>query len=150
MSAYPLGPQPRTPARILIVDDEPAMLRTVERILEVEHRVRGSAVPAEALELAKSFRPHLAILDIRMADMDGFELMNALKQLDPQMRVILMTGSAYGTDDKLIRAIREVGSKSGAAERLGIPRQSLQKMVKRLEITDDELAAGNTSEPDGG
>ncbi|MEM9176066.1 MAG: sigma-54 dependent transcriptional regulator [Myxococcota bacterium] len=40
----------------------------------------------------------------------------------------------------LIRAIREVGSKSGAAERLGIPRQSLQKMVKRLEITDDELA----------
>ena len=41
----------------------------------------------------------------------------------------------------LIRAIREVGSKSGAAERLGIPRQSLQKMVKRLEITDDELVA---------
>lgn len=41
----------------------------------------------------------------------------------------------------LIRAIREVGSKSGAAERLGIPRQSLQKMVKRLEITDEELAA---------
>ena len=41
----------------------------------------------------------------------------------------------------LIRAIREVGSKSGAAERLGIPRQSLQKMVKRLEITDDELVS---------
>ena len=41
----------------------------------------------------------------------------------------------------LIRAIREAGSKSGAAERLGIPRQSLQKMVKRLEITDDELEA---------
>lgn len=41
----------------------------------------------------------------------------------------------------LIRAIREVGNKSGAAERLGIPRQSLQKMVKRLEITDEELAA---------
>ena len=40
-----------------------------------------------------------------------------------------------------IRAIREVGSKSGAAERLGIPRQSLQKMVKRLEITDDELVS---------
>ncbi len=41
----------------------------------------------------------------------------------------------------LIRAIREVGSKSGAAERLGIPRQSLQKMVKRLEISEADLAA---------
>jgi len=39
----------------------------------------------------------------------------------------------------LIRAIQEAGSKSGAAERLGIPRQSLQKMVKRLEITEAEL-----------
>jgi len=39
----------------------------------------------------------------------------------------------------LIRAIREAGSKSGAAERLGIPRQSLQKMVKRLEISGAEL-----------
>ena len=42
----------------------------------------------------------------------------------------------------LVRAIREVGSKSGAAERLGIPRQSLQKMVKRLGIGDEELAPG--------
>jgi len=39
----------------------------------------------------------------------------------------------------LIRAIHEAGSKSGAAERLGIPRQSLQKMVKRLEISPAEL-----------
>ncbi len=41
----------------------------------------------------------------------------------------------------LIRSIRECGSKSAAAERLGIPRQSLQKMVKRLEISEAELAA---------
>jgi len=41
----------------------------------------------------------------------------------------------------LIAAVRDVGSKSGAAERLGIPRQSLQKMVKRLEISESELTA---------
>ena len=41
----------------------------------------------------------------------------------------------------LIRAIREAGSKSGAAERLGIPRQSLRKMVKRLGISEADLAA---------
>ncbi len=55
----------------------------------------------------------------------------------------------------LIRAIREAGSKSGAAERLGIPRQSLQKMVKRLEIGEAELkapadSAESTSTADSG
>ena len=48
----------------------------------------------------------------------------------------------------LIRAIREAGSKSAAAERLGIPRQSLQKMVKRLEIGEAELRAA-TESPSG-
>lgn len=39
----------------------------------------------------------------------------------------------------IIESIREAGSKTGAADRLGIPRQSLQKMMKRLEISDEEV-----------
>jgi DNA-binding NtrC family response regulator len=39
-------------------------------------------------------------------------------------------------------AIRETGSKSRAAERLGIPRQSLQKMMKRLELSDEDVQQG--------
>jgi two-component system response regulator HupR/HoxA len=50
----------------------------------------------------------------------------------------------------LVLAVREAGSKSGAAEKLGIPRQSLQKMIKRLEIPAAELvrqeAASETDE----
>jgi hypothetical protein len=41
----------------------------------------------------------------------------------------------------LVAAMREAGSKSGAAEKLGIPRQSLQKMIKRLGISAAETAA---------
>jgi two-component system response regulator HupR/HoxA len=49
----------------------------------------------------------------------------------------------------LVAAVREAGSKSGAAEKLGIPRQSLQKMVKRLEIASEEFTApGTRSETD--
>ena len=44
----------------------------------------------------------------------------------------------------LVAAVREAGSKSGAAEKLGIPRQSLQKMMKRLQITDAELRESRT------
>jgi len=96
-----------TRARVLVVDDEPAMLRSVERILGREHDVRGFVKPDEALEAAAEFTPQLAIIDIRMPVMDGFALMRALKQLDPDVRVILMTGSIFDVDAQLTRAIRE-------------------------------------------
>ncbi|MEZ4332444.1 MAG: sigma-54 dependent transcriptional regulator [Myxococcota bacterium] len=47
----------------------------------------------------------------------------------------------------LIAAVRETGSKSAAAERLGIPRQSLQKMMKRLQIGEEELAGVAATDP---
>jgi sigma-B regulation protein RsbU (phosphoserine phosphatase) len=96
-----------TSAKILVVDDEPAMLRGVERVLSGEHEVRSSTSPTEALEIAREFKPHLAVVDIRMEGMDGFKLMNALKRLDKDVQVILMTGSVFDVDQKLIRAIRE-------------------------------------------
>jgi transcriptional regulator with PAS, ATPase and Fis domain len=40
----------------------------------------------------------------------------------------------------IVAALRETGSKTRAAERLGIPRQSLQKMMKRLKLTDADVA----------
>jgi sigma-B regulation protein RsbU (phosphoserine phosphatase) len=94
-------------ARILVVDDEVSMLRSVERVLQSEYDVRSTSSPAEAVELANTFRPHLAIVDIRMPEMDGFELMNELKHQDETIEVILMTGSIYDVDEHLIRAIRE-------------------------------------------
>ncbi|MAI79690.1 MAG: sigma-54-dependent Fis family transcriptional regulator [Deltaproteobacteria bacterium] len=42
----------------------------------------------------------------------------------------------------IVESVREVGSKTGAADRLGIPRQSLQKMMKRLQISDEEVGTG--------
>ncbi|MEM9552798.1 MAG: fused response regulator/phosphatase [Acidobacteriota bacterium] len=94
-------------ARILVVDDDAAMLRAVERVLEREHEVACFASPCRALERAPALRPQVAVVDVQMAEMDGFELTRALRLADPQLRVILMTGSAFGTDEKLVRAIEE-------------------------------------------
>ena len=41
----------------------------------------------------------------------------------------------------IIRALRDTGNKTRAAERLGVPRQSLQKMIKRLEMSPEEIEA---------
>ncbi len=96
-----------SPFLIFVVDDEPAMLHTVTRILQRDYKVKGFSSPVTALEAARDLKPDLAVIDIRMAEMDGFELMNALKRQDEDVRVILMTGSVFDTDKKLIRAIRE-------------------------------------------
>jgi phosphoserine phosphatase RsbU/P len=93
-------------ARILVVDDEPGMLRAVERVLSDTHHVVGTRLSREALSIADTFHPELAIVDIRMPDMDGFELMAQLKARVPPLDVILMTGSVDDLDEKLVRAIR--------------------------------------------
>jgi sigma-B regulation protein RsbU (phosphoserine phosphatase) len=94
------------PSRILVVDDEPGMIRVVERVLGSVHEVRGTRSSRAAVDLAETFAPHLAILDVRMPELDGFELMVELKTRHPQLDIILMTGSVDDFDDKLIRAIK--------------------------------------------
>ena len=94
------------PARILVVDDEPGMLRAVERVLGHDHHVVGTRLSREALTAANFMQPELAIIDIRMPDIDGFELMAQLKTRFPKLDVILMTGSVDDLDEKLVRAIR--------------------------------------------
>jgi phosphoserine phosphatase RsbU/P len=94
------------PSRILVVDDEPGMVRAVERVLAGAHTVRGTRSSREAVSIAGAFDPELAILDVRMPELDGFDLMAALQARHPTLDVILMTGSVDDLDEKLIRAIR--------------------------------------------
>jgi sigma-B regulation protein RsbU (phosphoserine phosphatase) len=82
------------------------MLRAVERVLSSDHHVIGTRLSRAALSIADEFQPDLAIVDIRMPDLDGFELMAQLKARFPALDVILMTGSVDDLDEKLVRAIR--------------------------------------------
>jgi sigma-B regulation protein RsbU (phosphoserine phosphatase) len=93
-------------SRILVVDDEPGMLRAVERVLGGAHDVVGSRSSRHALSVAAEINPELAIIDIRMPELDGFELMARLKTQCPELDIILMTGSVDDLDEKLVRAIR--------------------------------------------
>ena len=69
--------------RILVVDDEAGMLRSVERVLGQDYDVAVTPSPRKAAALARTFKPDLAILDIQMPEMDGFQLMEELQALDP-------------------------------------------------------------------
>ncbi len=94
-------------ARVLVVDDDPAMLRTVERILSPRHEVRGCSSGEEAIAAIRSEPYDVAIVDVRMPGIDGFEVTRAVKAIRPRTEVVLVTGSVTDLDDKLVRAIEE-------------------------------------------
>ncbi len=101
------GPDERGGGRVLVIDDEPGLLRVAERILGAEHQVAVASRPAEALEQVAALRPDLVICDIRMPEIDGFELVRRLRTLDDGFDVIFMTGASTEPDATLVRALRE-------------------------------------------
>jgi sigma-B regulation protein RsbU (phosphoserine phosphatase) len=95
------------PERILVVDDEPALRWTLERILQPSYRVEAVPGTTEALARVEVEHFHLALLDVRLKDGDGYTLCKALRERRPQMDVILITGSISEPDEKLFRSLEE-------------------------------------------
>ena len=92
-------------ARILIVDDDPLVPRTLRILLRKQgHEVDTADHAEEALELVRSTPYHLIISDINMPEIDGFELLERVRQLRPDTEVILVTG--YGTIENAVRGMR--------------------------------------------
>jgi DNA-binding NtrC family response regulator len=89
--------------KIMIVDDEPANLRTLERLFRQEYQVVTAPSGAEALALLAQHDVALLISDQRMPAMTGIELMMKTVALRPQMVKILLTG--YTDVGALIDAI---------------------------------------------
>ena len=95
-----------TRPRILIVDDDPGMLRAAERVLAGQYDVASYRSSREALAHAPAFAPDIALLDVRMPELSGFELREALHETCRDVDVIFMTGSLNEIDATLVRAIR--------------------------------------------
>src|SRR5438067_605941 len=93
----------KTPARILLVDDEPAVLQIFSRILrnegyEVFHAVTGE----EAIEAARQHQPNLVLLDVELPDLSGVEVCRQIKN-DHSLQdifVALISGTAISADEK--------------------------------------------------
>lgn len=92
--------------RILIVDDDPGMLRATERVLSGQYDTASYRSSREALARAPEFAPDIALLDVRMPELSGFELREALHETCHDVDVIFMTGSLNEIDATLVRAIR--------------------------------------------
>lgn len=94
-------------ARILVVDDEPGLQNTVRRILARNHDVSVASSGPEALAMLQRTPHDLAIVDVRMPGMNGFEVLKAIKAAHADTEVIIMTGSISNPEEKLVEALRE-------------------------------------------
>jgi DNA-binding NtrC family response regulator len=92
--------------RILIVDDEKQMVRTLADILRLSGWEADSAYSGEeAVEAVRKRDYSVVLMDVRMAGITGVEALKAMKAIRPAIRVILMT--AYTATDLLAEAERE-------------------------------------------
>lgn len=90
-------------ARILVVDDDPGLLRLLTIRLRAEnYEVEAVESGAQALAAASRFRPDLVISDLRMEPMDGIGLLKELQNRWPGLKVILLT--AHGTIPDAVQA----------------------------------------------
>jgi DNA-binding response OmpR family regulator/signal transduction histidine kinase len=92
-------------ATILVVDDEPGVVRLCQRLLERRgFQVTAVSSATQALAVLEKERVQLMLADIRMPGASGFHLMEAARRRQPDISVVLMTG--FGTMDVAIEALQ--------------------------------------------
>lgn len=153
------------PRFVYVVDDDPAIRRSLERLLDaVGFRVASYATPAAFLGVADDLAMGCVLLDLRMPEMDGFEVQARLMLINPDLPVIVITAQGdvqtavramktgavdfiekpYG-DDALIAAIESAlntGAAKGRAADIAAAAVLIETLSPREREVLDALVAG--------
>jgi two-component system, chemotaxis family, chemotaxis protein CheY len=98
-------------ARILVVDDNEQMRRTLRRMLEsAEHSVTEAADGRAALKLYVAESPDLVITDIIMPEREGIETIREMRRMAPDAKIVAISGSDIGVTLDLLWMARELGA----------------------------------------
>lgn len=91
---------------VYVVDDEPGIAMLCERLLaRAGYRVATETNPRKAVEYFEDHPIDLLLVDIRMPEVDGFEVIQYVQRWQPDAAILIMTG--HGTVDTAIRALRQ-------------------------------------------
>ena len=129
----------KTP-RILIIDDEEVVLDSCMQILKKGNYELSTAMNGESgLQLLNDFQPDLVCVDLKMPGLSGFEVLNKIREIDPNIVCIVITG--YSTVSSAIEAM-----KNGAYDFLPKPftpdefRLIIGRGIERRELVLETIA----------
>jgi DNA-binding NtrC family response regulator len=138
--------------KVLIVDDEPDMQNLLSRILgkKCGYEVRQADSGMKGLEIIAGWPPDVVLTDIKMPGMDGVEFFQRLKEIDPTMTTIIMTG--FGTVEMAVQMLKEgvydffqkpfdnsqiIHAVARAMERTELLREKQRFVELRLQLTGE-------------
>ena len=128
-----------TPTRVLVVDDEPQLLRALGINLRArEYDVATALTGTQALELASRHRPHVVVLDLGLPDMDGVDVIAGLRGWTDVP--ILVLSARQGSSDK-VQALD-----AGADDYVTKP-FAMDELLARLRAAVRRGSAAPTDEP---
>lgn len=113
--------------RVLIADDDPAFLRSLEQLIDSQPELVVTGVAADglaAIELAESLDPDAVVLDLHMPLLDGVTAAARLRRDHPSLCLIALTGDAA---PELHDAVREAG-----ADEVLLKNELLEVLLDRL------------------
>lgn len=120
---------------VLIVDDEPAICESLARLLSRRNILSKTALTGSAaIEAIENFQAGLVILDFSLPDIDGLEVLEQIRKLDPKIPVIFVTG--YGSETVSIRAFK-LGISDYFIKPFN-PAALINKIAELMEIKQDE------------
>lgn len=125
---------------LLVIDDEPSIRHAFQKVFRDQHLVRFASTAAEATRELLQKRPDVIVLDVHLPDATGLTTFHALRRIDANIPIILITG--HGTTDLAIEAM-----KYGAFDYLNKP---LELPILREQIDRairSSVAMSVTTEP---
>src|SRR5579884_958390 len=91
--------------RLLVIDDEPNVLYSLEKSLRSDAlEVLTASTAKEGIELAQRRHPDAVLLDVRLSDMFGLDAFDRLREVDPRLPIVVIT--AYATTETAIEAMK--------------------------------------------
>ncbi|UNL84898.1 response regulator [Priestia koreensis] len=115
--------------KILVVDDQYGIRILLTEVLQKEgYQSFQAANGFQAIEITQRESPDLVLLDMKIPGMDGIEILKRLKEIDPAIKVIIMT--AYGELD-MIQEAKDLGALTHFAKPFDIDeiRQAIKKYI---------------------
>lgn len=126
--------------KVMAVDDDQLVLESLGEILaDIGVQTRLTVTASEALAVARTFVPDVVLIDLRMPDCDGIELMQSIRDENPLTLCVVMTG--HSSIDSAVMAI-----KAGAYDYMAKPfgraevEVLLQRVMSHLRLTIENLA----------